>query len=434
MGTNEDDDLRQHFGPDGEALPEPGADAAPVEPVAAEPAADAPAAEEVDPGPPTEPVVHWDDQPAAPAAPVAAEEEEVVVVDAPRAFTSRGIALLALALIALFFVPWFDADGFLRSSGAGLVSWTDQFIVDLPDGGFERQMLVPYLAVLIPIGALVVCALAVLGRQLRWLTVAIALIAPLLLVYAVAREGADVFRVLEAGAYLTLACSLALLAAAFGLLASRWGRVTLVGGLALAVVAAFVIPAVAQDDVDSPLFAAYASNRTTLDRPSSSGTTVTDTDDEVASPTTTLLLTATTVLTATSTTTGPTTTTGLAAAVTSTTTPCPRTGPRSVLSIFRFDQQAAGSDVYFVDVRGTTENRTGASINIGSIEVAVRRDGVEVGRLIIPANRTLASDQALDWFREDESVTSPGGPPTTADVVSVPYSWTDARFASCPRP
>ncbi|MEY2475870.1 MAG: hypothetical protein QOG87_1185 [Actinomycetota bacterium] len=397
MGTSEDDGLRQQFGPDGEALPGPVAEA----------------------------------EPAEPGAPVVVAEDDVVVVDGPRAFTSRVVALLALGLIALFFVPWFDAGGFLRSSGAGLVSWTDRYIIDLPRGTFERQMLVPYLAALIPIGALVVCALAVLGRQVRWLTVATALIAPLLLVYAVAREGADVFRVLEAGAYLTLACSLALLAAGFGLAASRWGRVTLAGALALAVVAAFVIPALAQDDVDSRLFAAYASNRTTLDRPSSGGTTVTDTE-EVASPTTTLVLTATTVLQVTTTTVA-TSTTAVGAATT-TTNPCPRTGPRTVLDVWRFDQQAPGSDVYFIDVRGTTENRTGQSVNIGSIEVAVRRDSTEVGRITIPANRTLGSDQALDWFRDDETITSPGGPPTAADVVPVSYSWTDARFASCPRP
>ena len=435
MGTTDDDDLREQFGPDGEPA-EPSAPEEEPAPVAEEPAPvaeePAPVAEEVDPGPPTEPVVVWDDgdEDVPPAAPVVTDDDEVVVVDAKSWWPSRVRALLALALIALFFVPWFDADGFLRSSGAGLVGWTDQYIVDLPEGAFERQMLVPYLAVLIPIGALVVCALAIVGRQVKWLTIATALVAPLLLAYALIREGGDVFRVLEAGAYLTLAVSLGLLASAFGLLASRWGRVTLAGGLALAVVAAFVIPAAVQDDVDSPLFAAYAANRTSLEDEEAPE----DTDDEVATATTTttLVVTASTVLEATTTTTAATSTTR--ATVAAVTSGCPSSGPTSTLEIFHFDQAAPGSDNYFVDVRGITENRTGASINVSSIEVAVRRNGTEVGRISIPANRTLASGQALDWFRDDATIVSPGAPPSSADVVSVPYSWSDGRFASCARP
>ena len=423
MGTTDDDDLRDQFGPDGEPVEEPQADEEPVE---AEPVAD-----EVDPGPATGPVVVWDDDADdAPAAPVVVDDDDddVVVVDAKSWWPSRVRALLALALIALFFVPWFDADGFLRSSGAGLVGWTDRFIVGLPEGAFEQQMLVPYLAVLIPIGALIVCALAIVGRQVKWLTITTALIAPLLLAYAVIREGADVFRVLEAGGYLTLAVSLGLLASAFGLLASRWGRVTLAGGLALAVIAAFVLPAAMQDDVDSPLFAAYAANRTGLadDTP----------DDEVATATTTtwnytpLQVTASTALAATTTTTSATTTTG-ATAVTS---GCPSRGPVSALEIFQFDQQAPNSDTYLVDVRGTTDNRTGTAVNVASIEIAVRRNGTEVGRISIAANRTLPSGQALQWFQDDALIQSPGAPPSSADVLSVPYTWSDGRFASCARP
>jgi hypothetical protein len=298
-------------------------------------------------------------------------------------------------------------------------------------------MLVPYLAVLIPIGALAcIAVIAQRRRPTRWLAVVTGLVAPVLLVYALARGGGDVFRVLHVGAYLTLACSLALVATGLGLFASRWGRAA-IAVLALLVLAAFLVPAVAQDDVDSRVYAAYAADRTTL-APSEPSA-----DDEVVAPPPRSVPTTTT----TSATTPPTT----AALVTTSVQPepttgppntgvqtassgCPGRGPTESVTSFNFDQVESGGDQYYVDVRGTIRNSTGATITVSSIQVAVRSNGAEVGRISITANDTLRSGETLNFFSDDQLIQSPGSPPSSADVVAAPDHWSDARFASCPRP
>src|SRR5438128_2177484 len=55
-------------------------------------------------------------------------------------------AALAAGLAVAFFLPWFNAPGFLSSSGVGMLSW-------LPSRVHGVESVVPYLAVLIPLGA-----------------------------------------------------------------------------------------------------------------------------------------------------------------------------------------------------------------------------------------------------------------------------------------
>jgi hypothetical protein len=291
-------------------------------------------------------------------------------------------------------------------------------------------MLVPFLALLIPILAVVCVVVALQGRSTRSLAIAAGLVAPVLCLYALAREGGDVFRVLDVGAYLAIACSLALLATGIGLLASRRGRVAVIAGTAALLVAAFVIPAVAQGDVDSELYAAFASDRTTLEPVLFTPDAGVVAAPARVAPTTSALVT-TTVLARTTTTAAPATTTTAAQVVTPA---CPGAGPTPAVSSFRAEQVEAGSDTYYIHVRGTVQNRTGTTVRIVRIEVAVRSNGTELRRLSIPANRSLRSDETLEWFSDNETVVSPGAPPSSADVVAVPYSWNDPRLASCPRP
>jgi hypothetical protein len=450
MGTEGDnDELREVYGPDEEPAPaeEPVAEEPVEEPdaeVVAEaeepaPEVDTGPATEADPGPPTEPVVVWEaHEPGAEEELLPLDEGAVVEDEVVPAGPSRVEVLLAAALFALFFVPWFDVSGFVASSGYGMLRWTSRFLDDLPSRDFDVGMLVPYLAVLIPLGAVAIILRSQLGYRSRRLAIATGLVAPFLLLYGLAREGGDLFKVLEAGAYLTLAFSLALLATGFGVLASRWGLLATAVGTALLVILAFALPAALQDPVDSRVFAAYAADRTSLTAPEKKKAKDTS-DDEVAAPTTTstLLVTASTeVPVTTSTTAGTATTTVVAttAATVAAGTTCPTSGPVAAVTYFHYDETAPSSNSYLVDVRGTVDNRTKASMDVSSIEVDVLRGGTRVGHFSVAANRTLAPGQTLEWFQDDTLISSPDSPPTSAVVSVVPYTWHDAAYAGCARP
>lgn len=442
MGTEpeNDDDLRGIYGPGEEPAPEP----APVvdevgEPVV-EPAAEPSAAEPVATGEETQPVVVWDDQAAAQTIVV-----DEVARDEPVG-PSRTQLLLAAALLVLFFVPWFDAGNFVESSGLGLVSWTSRFLNDLPSRDFDLDMLVPYLALLIPVGAMACIIRSRFGHRLRPLAIATGAVAPVLFLYALARSGGDLIRVLEPGAYLTLFCSLALMATGFVVLASRWGLVPLAIGSAVLIALAFLIPAATNDSIDSPLFAAYASDRTSLGPRTSD-----DLDDaEQAAPVTVppdaSEQTASTDVSAVTTTTVVGSTTTVVAAVTGTTVvvvgttppatarPCPSGGKTTTLERFHYDETGPGSNTYAVDVRGTIVNRANASMNVSSVEIDVMRGSTVVGHISVSIGGSLGPNDSVQWFRDNVIISSPDSPPSGGVITAVPATWSDPAFAGCATP
>jgi hypothetical protein len=380
----EDEGLRTTYGPAGGASPE------------SEPEAE----------PPPEPM----------AEPVAGRDRQVA-------------GGLAVALLVLFFTPWFNARPFLHASGAGMVSWTSRYLDDLPRRDFDVSMLVPYLALLIPLGAVACLALLASGRRARGVAIATGLVAPVLFVYLLVRAGTSTFKVLDAGAYLTLVCSLALYLVAAGVRPAARARPALAVGLTALVVACFAVPAGATERVDSALFTAYANNRTTL-APARAAAPVT---------TTTTMATTTTSVETTTTVAAPvavasTTTTSTSTTTTTAKPRCPSNGPTSTITLFHYDQTAPDSQRYSVDVRGTLENRTGAAIDLTTIEVGVFLNGSEVGHISIAANRTLETNTALEFGTDDAIVDSPGGPPSDAQVTAVPYTWHDGRLAACAKP
>jgi hypothetical protein len=308
-----------------------------------------------------------------------------------------------------------------------MVSWTSSYLNDLPRSDFDIGLLVPYLAVLIPLGAVAIVVRTRFGHSARRLAVATGLVAPLLFLYAIVRSGASLFKVLDAGAYLTLVCSLALVATAAGVRRPRM----LAPGLAGLVVLAFAIPVVAQGRVTSPVFAAYAADRTSLVAPEAAHQRATKAVETAVAPADT---TTTTIVLTTSDATATAATTTTTRATTTAVVPtggCPSKGPSSGVDRFAWEQQG-GSDSWTVDVQGTVVNGTGAVMDISSVEVAVLRDDVEVSRLRVDAGRTVGSGQTMQFFRNGETVQSSGAP-TSAVVVSVLYTWHDAAQASCPR-
>jgi hypothetical protein len=268
------------------------------------------------------------------------------------------------------------------------------------------------------------------GRSVSKLAIATGTVAPLLLLYAIAREGGSVFKVLDVGAYLTLACSLALLAFAFGFRRAN----VLAPALALAVVAAFLIPAAAQDNVDSPVFAAYAADRTSLvapakAHPSTSGTSTSQ--DAIAVATTVPTSEPATTVTTSGATTTTLRTTTTRAVVAASSGACPSKGPVTQVDSFAFEQTEPGGASYYVDVAGTLTNNTGAAIDVTSVDFVVLRGTTVVGSGTVASGRTIGSGQRMQWWEQGQVFQSPGGDPTSAEVSAVHYAWNDSRQSGC---
>jgi hypothetical protein len=435
--SDDDNDLRATYGPDevppADVAPDPESETA--SDTAPEAEVEGPADQPVPDPTATEPVVTWDE--AADAAftqpfvapPDAAPPAEEPPPPGPR--RNWAAAAFAGALIALFFLPWFNAGGLLSSSGAAMVAWTDRFLAELPRRQFHGSMLVPYAAVLILAGALAVVVQALRRRPVRLLAVGTALVAPLLLAYAVAREGSSVFKVLDVGAYLTLVASLGLLVVALLGTWTRAARGFLLGGLTVLVIAAFVIPQVAQDDVDSQYFAAFAKGETSLaeptprSKPADSGTST-----AAATTTTTVAEVALPAETSTTEAPGSTTTT---AAQRGASGGCPSNRPSAEVTRFTYEQQSAESTTYVVDVEGRVLNRTSAAVDVSSISFVVVRGSSQVASDRVDAGRTVAANGSLNWWSRGFIVESPDGPPTEAQVTGLVYAWNDPSLSSCAR-
>jgi hypothetical protein len=440
--NDHDDDLRATYGPDETPPPK-------AETETAEPAAEAPAADE--------PVVDWDTAadaafeqpfampPASEPGPEADEDEpgpepkeqepkEPEAKERPPAAGRRDLAAAAFAaaLVVLFFVPWFIADGLLASSGAGLVAWTEGFLAEQPGNAFRGALLVPYLTLLIPAGALVVLALALRRRPHRVLAIGTALVAPLLLAYAWVRDGGTIFKVLDVGAYLTLVASIGLLVVALLGTWTRRARGFVTGALAVLVVAAFVIPSVAEGEVDSPYFAAFAAGTHSLPRRShprprpDSGTstvaaTTTTTIAEVALPD------------ETSTTEAPGSSTTAVAVERGATGGCPSGRPVAEVTRFSSEQESPGSTRWVVDVEGQVVNRSSAAADVSSVSFVVLQGSTQVGGDTVPAGRTVAANASLNWWSRGLVVESPGGAPNDAQITNLAYAWNDSSLSACPR-
>src|SRR5437588_560399 len=93
---------------------------------------------------------------------------------------------------------FFDSQGVqapVPASGAGMLSW-------LPGRGHGLDRGVPFLAVLVPLGAVVVLVQWWRGEPLRLPATAAGAIAPVLVVYALLRgQGLALLRVADVGAY-----------------------------------------------------------------------------------------------------------------------------------------------------------------------------------------------------------------------------------------
>jgi hypothetical protein len=453
--NDRDDDLRATYGPDETPPPEP------------EPDADEPAAEE--------PVIDWDtaadaafEQPFAmpPAPPPEPEtpepetaepetaEQEIPEADTPEAETPEAepdepepereerarshsrrdlaAAALAAALVVLFFVPWFIADGLLASSGAGLVAWTEGFLAEQPGNAFRGALLVPYLALLIPAGALVVLALALRRRPHRVLAIGTALVAPLLLAYAWVRDGTTIFKVLDVGAYLTLVASIGLLVVALLGTWTRRVRGFLTGALAVLVVAAFIIPSVAEGAVDSPYFAAFAAGTHTLPRRSHPRARPDSGTSAVAATTTTTIAEAA-LPDETTTTAAPGSSTTAVVVERGATGGCPSGRPVAEVTRFSSQQESPGSTRWVVDVEGQVITRASAAADVSSVSFVVLQGSTQVGGDTVPAGRTLAANASLNWWSRGLVVESPGGAPNDAQITNLAYAWNDGSLSACAR-
>jgi hypothetical protein len=102
---------------------------------------------------------------------------------------------------------------------------------------------------------------------------------------------------------------------------------------------------------------------------------------------------------------------------------CPPTGaPAGAVDRFAWTEETPGSDVYLINVGGTVTNGTGATIRVDGVEVAVMRAGTQVASVTVPAGRTLAPGQVLEWWREGARTAISGGAPDAGVVSNVVFS------------
>lgn len=394
------------------------------------------------------------------------------MVDAPRSLAGDLVpeAWLAAGLVVAFFLPWFNVPGFVSASGAGMLSW-------LPSSGHGLDRGVPFLAVLVPLGAVVVLVQWWRGEPLRLPATVAGAIAPVLVVYALLRgQGLALLRVADVGAYLTVVLSLALVLVAWRqwtlpLPPSRTDltrRDLALGAAALALVlVAVVVPRLEQQRSRNGVLAAFSlSGDTGGDLSTASGTRLKATEKTTTTTVSTEDTTVTTSLDTTGSTLAPGAVTGpvvpgnVATATTSaanhrtttsvasggrtpattphpgpaTTAPpsggCPTTRPTvQVTSFHRGDPDAV--DFYPVDVGGVVRNGTSASVDIYSVTINFYdAQGELVDTDSAQLNGSLAPGQTRSWSTHSDVDGSEGAP--TSAQGHLRYDWSDTDFDRCP--
>jgi hypothetical protein len=411
--------------------------------------------------------------PAPPPPPKAAPVPPAPMIEGPRSLTDDLVpeAVLAIGLVVTFFLPWFNVPGFLAASGAGMLSW-------LPSRGHGLDRGLPFLAVLVPVAAVVVLVQWWRGEPLRIPATVAGAIAPLLVLYALVRgQGLALLRVADVGAYLTVLLSLALVLVAWRqwtlpLPPSRTDltrRDLALGAAALALVlVAVIVPRLEQQRSRDGVLAAFslagdtggglptasgtrvkANQKTTTTTALTSDTTVTTSLDTTATPllpspdaasgppiagnaTTPTSPAANRRTTPTSTPSSgqtPATTPRPAPATTAPAGGCPTTRPTVQVNPLQVGAPDA-VDFYPVDVSGVVKNGTSASIDVYSVTINFYdAQGELIDTDSAQLNGSLAPGESRSWSTHSD-VDGTEGKPTHA-TGRLRYDWTDTEFDRC---